>query len=285
MGSPETNARTSIPITRQTGHVQTPSASPDGREIVYLSDNGGHGNLWIARSDGSETRQLTFERDAAVSVGAPLWSPDGSRIAFYLNRGKTEIWVIAPDGRDRRLLVRGIGACWSPDGDWLYYMPIHEELDWQIHKIALAGGDPIPIRTDERAHAPSPARDGLYYAARVKADVAHWNWEIRHLRPETGTATVLARIDGARLPLSPMFVSTCLSPDGALLVLPMLDGSTTNLWAIPTDGGPMRPLTDFGDRPTIIARQVSWAQDGRHLYAALAETSADVILFGGLSLT
>jgi len=47
----EDNTRNGLAITHQTGQVQTPSVSPDGKEIVYLSDSGGHANLWVANLD------------------------------------------------------------------------------------------------------------------------------------------------------------------------------------------------------------------------------------------
>ena len=64
--------------------------------------------------------------------------------------------------------------------------------------------------------------------------------------------------------------------------MPLKDGGTTNIWAIPTDGGPFRQLTDFGRRPILIARQVSWSSDGRFIYAAVAETDADIVLLEGI---
>ena len=44
----------------------------------------------------------------------------------------------------------------------------------------------------------------------------------------------------------------------------------------------MRPLTDFGDRAAVIARRVSWSPGAKYIYAAVAETDADVVLFEGL---
>jgi Tol biopolymer transport system component len=282
-GTPEENARDRIQITRQTGQAQTPSVSPDGREMVYLSDNGGHGNLWIARTDGTHPRQLTFERDRNISLGAPIWSPTGRQIAFVMNTGHTELWSINPDGRGRRRLVeRGFAACWSPDGEWLYYAGSQPIIEWRIYKIAAAGGAPTLVRTHDHVHAPSPAFGALYYAARLRPDLDCWDWEIRCARPEAGPANVLARVSGLRMPLSRMFVSMFLSPDGRTLALPMLDGSTTNVWVIPTDGGPMHAVTDFGDRPTVIARQVSWSPDSQYVYAAVGDASADLILLDGL---
>jgi hypothetical protein len=44
----------------------------------------------------------------------------------------------------------------------------------------------------------------------------------------------------------------------------------------------MRPLTDFGSRPVVIARRVTWSPDGKAIYAAVAETDADVVVLDGL---
>ena len=73
-----------------------------------------------------------------------------------------------------------------------------------------------------------------------------------------------------------------LSPDEKWLAFPMIDGATTNIWVQPTEGGAMRPLTDFGSRPVVIARRVTWSPDGKSIYAAVAETDADVVVLDGL---
>ena len=78
---------------------------------------------------------------------------------------------------------------------------------------------------------------------------------------------------------------TKLGRDVALKVLTgsVTNGTTSNLWVVPTDGGAMRAVTDFGDRATVIARRVSWSPDGQHLYAAVADTDADIVLLDGLA--
>ena len=60
---------------------QTPSVSPDGKEVAYMSDSGGHRCLgdegrWFG---GSSVR---FERDATVLVVVPVWSPVDDRIGI-----------------------------------------------------------------------------------------------------------------------------------------------------------------------------------------------------------
>jgi hypothetical protein len=56
----------------------------------------------------------------------------------------------------------------------------------------------------------------------------------------------------------------------------------TNLWALPTIGGPLRQITDFGQRRTFICRRVSWSSDGKFIFASLGEGDADIVLLDGL---
>jgi Tol biopolymer transport system component len=284
-GDPAENTRNGVQITRQAGHVQTPSASPDGRELVYLSDSGGHGNLWVAGADGHTTRQITFERDPDSTVGVPVWSPAGNRIAFLLTRaGENYLWLVNRDGSGlQKLPVQGFYACWSPDGEWLYYSPPYDR-PWRIEKLRVKDGTAVCVRQDN-AIAPAAAVDGtaLYYATQVEHDAgALGDWEIRMARPEDGAPQTLARIVGSRVPISSTLIHMFLSPDGSNLALPLTNGTTCNVWLQPTNGGTMQRVTDFGNRPVMIARRVSWSADGDGVYAAVAEIESDVILFDGI---
>jgi Tol biopolymer transport system component len=275
-GSPQQNTRGALRITNQTGQAQTPCLSPDGKEFVYLWDSGGHGNLWVATTDGSKTRQITFEHDPAVVIGVPIWSPAGDRIVFILTRqGKTGEWVVSPDGSNLRQLVPlGSGASWSPDGKWLYY-----QRERCIEKVPVDGGPAVQVRCQDIPKPQSLSPDGstLYYSNAVGGGV-----EIRKARPENGPSELLAHIPGSRLPFDGFVWQEVLSPDGNWLAAPLLDRGTTNLWAVPVNGGPMRQLTDFGGRSVMIVRRISWSPDGRYIYAAVADTDADVVLLDGL---
>jgi Tol biopolymer transport system component len=115
-GAPGDNTAHGRRISRQTGQVLTPSASPDGRELAFLGDSGGHANLWVLSTTGGDLRQITFERDPTAAVGLPVWSPDG-RIAFVSSKGRTGfdfgIWLVNPDGGNARNVVR---AGWDRRG-------------------------------------------------------------------------------------------------------------------------------------------------------------------------
>jgi Tol biopolymer transport system component len=283
VGSPSENTRDAVRITRQTGVAQTPSVSPDDTEVVYLSDSGGHGNLWVAKTDGTSVRQLTFEQDPATSVGVPVWSPIGSQIAFILTKSGTAAqWLINRDGSGLRQVTTGVWAYWTPDGRWLYYMVQRDGTNC-IDKVPTAGGAPVMVRCDN-AVAPAIGPDGsMYFVTPLIRGTGGWDMDIRRARPENAAATVLARLAGSRVPGGDAFnIHTIVSPDGKWLALPLTDGVTSNLWILPADGGAMRPITDFGQRPVMIVRRISWSPDGRFIYAAVAETDADVVLLDGL---
>jgi len=278
-GSPQQNTKDALRITLQTGQAQTPSVSPDGTEFVYLSDSGGHGNLWVASTDGSKTRQITFEHDPAVAIGVPIWSPAGDSIVFiHTQQGRTAEWLVSPDGRNLRQLVPlGSGASWSADGKWLYY-----QRERCIEKIPVNGGASVQVRCQDNPAPESLSPDGstLYYFNEVEN--AFGSIEIWKARPENGPSELLARIPGSRLPFDGWVWQQVLSPDGDWLAAPLVDRGTTNLWVMPVHGGPMRQITDFGQRSVLIVRRVSWSPDGKYIYAAVADTDTDIVLLDGL---
>jgi len=278
-GTPAENVTNGTRITHQTGQVQTPSASPDGTEVVYLSDNGGHVNLWVAKVDGSSARQITFERDPAVVIGIPVWSPAGDRIVLIRSQGgRNSEWLINPDGSNQRELVAGgAGAAWSRDGKWLYYFTPKSpnESSTCIDKIPVDGGKAVRVRCDGANVAVASNGSAIYYTPHVSRP-----GEIRHAQPENGADQVFVSIAPSRIPLTPQ--GYALSPDDRWLTMPLKDAGTTNIWAFPTGGGAPRQLTDFGRRPILIARQVSWSPDSAYVYAAVVETDSDIVLLDGM---
>ena len=283
-GTPAENTRRGLRITHQTGQAQTPSVSPDDSEVVYLSDIGGHSNLWIARTDGSGVpRQITFELDPAIIVGVPVWSPKGNEIVFISTRpGMTGLSLVNRDGSPPRPLVPfGISASWSADGRWVYYSRTTDN-GICIEKVAIEGGPAISVRCGN-ANASAPTLDGsLYFVNLLIKSNGTLDHEIGWARPENGPSSVLDRVSGARVPVNRRYCLPVLSPDEKLLTVPLLDGGTSNIWVKPTSGDRMRALTDFGDRSVVIARRVSWSSDSLHVYAAVADTDADIVLLSGL---
>jgi Tol biopolymer transport system component len=288
---PTDNVRLAVRITHQTGQVQTPTLSPDDRELAYLSDNGGHGNLWVMDLASGETHQITYEKAPGTVMGVPIWSPNGKLITFAtvppseMGRG-VAYWVIHPDGSSQRqALSEGSWATWSGDSKWLYYSdssPVRATGSFRLMKAPVEGGAAVQVRTDN-ARGPAVALDGsaLYYVGPLQNLNGLLDYELRVARPEDGPSTLLARISGVRVPIW-QGLHPVLSRDGKWLAIPLDDGAGTDLWVASTADGKMRRITDFGAKRTFIARRVSWSSDGKWVFAAVGEGDADIVQMDGL---
>jgi serine/threonine protein kinase/Tol biopolymer transport system component len=110
-----------VRVTQGSRAVRSAATSPDGRWITF-DTSFPQEDLFIVRPDGTGQRQLT---DDAARDRLPRWSPDGSRILFYSDRGGAYgAWTIRPDGSGLAPLPHGSTASfynplWSPDGKLL----------------------------------------------------------------------------------------------------------------------------------------------------------------------
>jgi Tol biopolymer transport system component len=126
--------------------------SPDGKKLaVTLFDLGsGTGDLWLYDISRQAKSRLTFDEANDVM---PVWSPDGTRIAFQSGRtGAGDIYARqAGGGSAAELLYSGdrIDAPedWSPDGAHIAFNKGAGSNDLWI--LPLDGGDPFPLIQSE----------------------------------------------------------------------------------------------------------------------------------------
>ena len=111
---------------------RNPRFSPDGRQLLYISDGGGSDNFWISNADGSHARQVTKETIRLLST--PAWNGDGTLIAGALQfatedkHHAAELRIYDLRGGGGRVLVPAPAndepvnePQFSRDGRFLYY--------------------------------------------------------------------------------------------------------------------------------------------------------------------
>ena len=198
-GLPAENVRRGVRVTRQTGQVLTPTASPGDKEVAFLSDSGGHANLWVVNTESGGLRQITHERDPNVAMGVPVWSPDGRAIAFVSSRGNQGwtfgVWLVDSDGSNLRNVANpGLGPAWSPDGRWVYYSTRGgaAATDVVLKKVPVDGGPAVTVTTERLRNVIGLDGTTLYYS--FERPLMRWHAGIRNPgRHSRGRAVSRAR--------------------------------------------------------------------------------------------
>ncbi|NCT69367.1 MAG: Tol-Pal system beta propeller repeat protein TolB [Xanthomonadaceae bacterium] len=128
-------------VVRSAEPLLSPSWSPDGRKLAYVSFESGNSAIYIQDiSTGAREKIASFR---GIN-GAPSFSPDGRQLALTLSRsGNPEIYVMDLGSRSLRQLTTTSAIdtepVWSPDGGSIYFTSDRGGRP-QIYRVPASGG-------------------------------------------------------------------------------------------------------------------------------------------------
>jgi dipeptidyl aminopeptidase/acylaminoacyl peptidase len=225
--------------------------SPDGTRIVWTRTHvsretkKAETQIWVSAIDGSGARQLTH---VGTANSEPVWSPDGSSLAFTTKRDgdKPNAIALLPfDGGEARLLVSSAkpmsGLAFSPDGSQIAFTrPVDPENPEETPRDPKA---PAAVRVVKRIDY---KQDGIGFVNDVRS-------QLFVLDVASGEARQLtsAPRDHAR---------PTWSPDGTKIAvtLPIQNGMRDQLGVVDVASG---EISVHGDETGTIGL-LSWSPDG-----------------------
>ena len=140
-------------------HEISPAWSPDGSEIIFVSNRGhvyGTGGFWRMKAEpGAAAREIHYEE--TTWKARPDFSPDGKRIVYasYLGQQWHQLWVMPSAGGDPFPLSYGdfdnVSPRWSPDGARIAFIS-NRNGNTSLWTQEISGGSQNQIIPRERRY-------------------------------------------------------------------------------------------------------------------------------------
>ena len=255
-------------FTHGANNESSPRWSPDGRQILFLSNRPAEGEkadekkkkksqVWVIPADGGEARQITTVEEGAQS---PSWSPDGKSILFLSKVFKGEKATDESDVKTiRRMKYKADGKGFS--------------VGMYVHLFTVpAKGGKVKQLTDgeydvEEAEW-SPDGKEMAFVANMGEDAdKSFYRDVYSIPAKGGEPELLLKGFGRVGSLGWSPCGKHIAFVGRRIEDPSLVWHKNNLlWVMPAEGGEPRCLTVGFDRTISMEQGVEWSPDSKHLY-------------------
>ena len=207
----------------------SPSWSPDGGKLAYVSFEGGNSSIYIQDISTGSRQQVSRFRGINSS---PAFSPDGGRLALTLSRsGNPEIYVMNLGSKALTQVTNHFSIdtepTWSADGGSLYFTSDRGGQP-QIYKVPAGGGSASRVTFQGSYNAsPTVSFDDKKIAT---AQGAGNTYRIAMMDSSLGSPRWSTLSPGS-LDESPSF-----APNGAMIIYAAREGGRGVLYAVSADG-------------------------------------------------
>ena len=260
-------------LTASDGENKTPSWSPDSRYLAFASNRSGKSQIWMIPVDEDSPGEAWTLTEICDGAWHPVWSPDGTRIAF-LSR------VAVPSKRQKKYvktnnrLIDAEGKEYAPDVkviDRLRYRQHEQYLQHSyihIFTIPINGGEIKQLTSGPFDNFwPTWSPDSKYIAfasnRRGNHDLDN-NTDICLIPANGGEVRILTNSPGNEH--HPIWSSNGKSI--AYIGNKRLNDFTEqhDLWVISRTGAHSKNLTEHFDRKVTSAK---WSSKSKHLYVLI----------------
>ncbi|HEV2492367.1 MAG TPA: protein kinase [Terriglobia bacterium] len=247
-----------VQLTDFTDSAVSPALSPDGRILAFVRSSNtfaGQGQVYVKLLPSGEPVQLT--RDALPKM-SPVFSPDGSRIAYTV---PWDTWVVPVLGGESRV--------WLPNASGLTWIDEHHLLFSEVKKgIHMALVTATESRTESRDLYVPPHERGMVHRSYISPDhksvllveMENGGWLPCRVIPFDGSST------GKQVgPPGAVCTNGAWSPDGEWVYLSSGMGGRFHIWRQRVAGGEPEQITSGPTEEEGLAM----APDGRSLVTSV----------------
>ncbi len=265
-------------LTRGGWRDSSPSWSPDGTRIAFISDRDGTSQLHVMYVDTGEVAQLTH---LTRSLQGITWSPDSKQIAFtQLMPDEDPILKVELPKRPRgaewaKPAVIVDRLTWARDGTG----PVEKGYTHMFVVDAVLGGTPRQISEGKFNHGdPAWSSDGktIYVSGIRKAEAEYQRGDSEIYAIDLATREIRTLTDRKGPDANPT-----VSPDGQLIAYTGSDdqnftNTLSHLYVMDKNGGSKRLWAGgLNNSPGELA----WAKDGSGLFFSVGEKGSTTIYF------